>query len=209
MSTQATVQTQMITKPTFTPVASGMWQRASVHSSPTYEMPPIVHEVLHSPGQRLDTNTLALMEPRFGHDFSQVRVHTGSQVSRDLRPTAFPFSRDTFSSERKRDRGKTIIEGYGEDREKKQPVGAETEENPPSPDQTSLIGLLTKQAGVEPDSGNSGRLTLNGSSSKVSSWAALQDMPKDRGALISGTPVAKSLADISAGGGAGAAGYTD
>jgi hypothetical protein len=34
-------------------------------------------------------------------------------------------------------------------------------------------------------------------------------MPKDRGALISGPPVAKSLADISAGGGAGAAGYTD
>src|SRR5437667_774286 len=36
--------------------------------------PPIVHEVLRSPGQPLDSDTRAFMEPRFGHDFSQVRV---------------------------------------------------------------------------------------------------------------------------------------
>ena len=40
------------------------------------EVPPIVHEVLSSPGQPLDSGTRALMEPRFGHEFSQVRVHT-------------------------------------------------------------------------------------------------------------------------------------
>src|SRR5437773_9984537 len=38
--------------------------------------PPIVHEVLRSPGQPLDPGTRALMEPRFGHYFSQVQVHT-------------------------------------------------------------------------------------------------------------------------------------
>jgi hypothetical protein len=38
--------------------------------------PPIVHEVLGSPGQPLDAATRAFMEPRFGHDFSRVRVHT-------------------------------------------------------------------------------------------------------------------------------------
>jgi outer membrane protein OmpA-like peptidoglycan-associated protein len=36
-------------------------------------MPPVVHEVLRSPGQPLDPHTRAFMEPRFGHDFSRVR----------------------------------------------------------------------------------------------------------------------------------------
>lgn len=40
--------------------------------------PPIVHEVLRSPGQPLDASTRAFFEPRFGRDFSDVRVHTGS-----------------------------------------------------------------------------------------------------------------------------------
>jgi Domain of unknown function (DUF4157) len=39
-------------------------------------VPPIVHEVLRSPGQPLTNDTRAFMEPRFGHDFSGVRVHT-------------------------------------------------------------------------------------------------------------------------------------
>ncbi len=39
------------------------------------EAPPIVHEVLQSPGQPLETATRSFMEPRFGHDFSHVRVH--------------------------------------------------------------------------------------------------------------------------------------
>ena len=39
------------------------------------EAPPIVHEVLRSPGQQLDPKTRAFFEPRFGHDFNRVRVH--------------------------------------------------------------------------------------------------------------------------------------
>lgn len=38
--------------------------------------PPLIHEVLRSPGQPLDAKTRAFMEPRFGHDFSKVRIHT-------------------------------------------------------------------------------------------------------------------------------------
>jgi hypothetical protein len=38
--------------------------------------PPIVISVLNSPGQPLDAGTRAFMEPRFGHDFSHVRIHT-------------------------------------------------------------------------------------------------------------------------------------
>ena len=40
-------------------------------------VPPLVREVLRSPGQSLDPATRAFMEPRFGHDFSRVRVHSG------------------------------------------------------------------------------------------------------------------------------------
>ncbi len=36
-------------------------------------VPPIVHEVLRSPGQPLNPATREFMEPRFGHDFSRVR----------------------------------------------------------------------------------------------------------------------------------------
>jgi len=39
-------------------------------------VPPLVHEVIRSPGQPLDPATRAFFEPRIGHDFSQVRVHT-------------------------------------------------------------------------------------------------------------------------------------
>jgi hypothetical protein len=42
--------------------------------------PPIIHDVLRSPGQPLDAGTRAFMEPPFGHDFSQVRVHTDARA---------------------------------------------------------------------------------------------------------------------------------
>src|SRR5258706_582250 len=42
--------------------------------------PPLVNEVLNSPGQPLDAETRAFMEPRFGHDFSRVRVHTDARA---------------------------------------------------------------------------------------------------------------------------------
>jgi hypothetical protein len=37
-------------------------------------VPPIVHEVLRSPGQPPDREPREFMEPRFGHDFSRVRL---------------------------------------------------------------------------------------------------------------------------------------
>jgi hypothetical protein len=48
-------------------------------------VPPIVHTVLGSPGQALDPATRAFMEPRFGHDFSDVRVHTDTQAAQAAR----------------------------------------------------------------------------------------------------------------------------
>jgi hypothetical protein len=43
-------------------------------------VPSIVHDVLRSPGQPLDASTRDFMEPRFVHDFSQVRVHTDTKA---------------------------------------------------------------------------------------------------------------------------------
>ncbi|HEV7858533.1 MAG TPA: DUF4157 domain-containing protein [Pyrinomonadaceae bacterium] len=45
------------------------------HDEQSQDVPSIVHEVLSSPGQPLDSNTRSLMETRLGHDFSRVPVH--------------------------------------------------------------------------------------------------------------------------------------
>lgn len=42
---------------------------------------PVVHSVLSTPGQPLDTATRAFMEPRFGQDFSRVRVHADAAAA--------------------------------------------------------------------------------------------------------------------------------
>ena len=43
--------------------------------------PPIVHDVLNSPGRPLDMATRSFIEPRFGADFSNVRVHTDAKAA--------------------------------------------------------------------------------------------------------------------------------
>lgn len=47
--------------------------------------PPIVHEVIRSPGRPLDRATRVFMEPRFGHDFSQVRIHADAKAAESAR----------------------------------------------------------------------------------------------------------------------------
>jgi len=103
MSELLTAQTQTAAKPNFTPMPSnllqrqcacgqhtsaggeceeckqkreGTLQRAAISPSPLHEVPPIVHEVLRSPGQPLDAETRAFMGPRFGHDFSRIPTYT-------------------------------------------------------------------------------------------------------------------------------------
>jgi uncharacterized protein DUF4157 len=71
--------------PSFTPVRGRLLQRktrnSAFESQNDSAVPPIVHEVLRSPGQPLDAESRAFMEPRFGHDFSNVRVHTGERAA--------------------------------------------------------------------------------------------------------------------------------
>jgi len=54
-------------------------------AQPSLRVPPIVHDVVRSPGEPLDPTTRAFMEPRFGHDFSSVRVHSGAAAEQSAR----------------------------------------------------------------------------------------------------------------------------
>jgi hypothetical protein len=58
---------------------------------------PLVHEVLRAPGHPLDRATRAFMEPRIGHDFSGVRVHSDAaagQSARGINAHAYTTGRD-------------------------------------------------------------------------------------------------------------------
>ncbi len=124
MSEYLTAQTQTVAKSTIKPAASGVLQRqcacgqhtsaggeceecknkresvlqrSAINPSPVHEVPPVVHEVLRSPGQPLDTATCAFMEPRFGHDFSGVRVHNDARAAESARAVnalAYTVGRD-------------------------------------------------------------------------------------------------------------------
>jgi hypothetical protein len=65
---------------------SGLLQRkssqAAAPSQSSTEAPSIVNDVLRSPGQPLDGASRAFMEPRFGYDFSRVRVHADSRATK-------------------------------------------------------------------------------------------------------------------------------
>ena len=85
-----------------------MLQRRAVNNGELSEVPPIVHEVLRSPGQPLDPATRAFFEPRFGHDFSSVRVHTdplAAESARAVNALAYTVGRDVVFGEKRYDPG--------------------------------------------------------------------------------------------------------
>ena len=61
-------------------VSSGDMRQAAV--------PPIVDEVLAAPGQPLDKATSDVMESRFGHDFSKVRIHNDQLAAQSAKAVA-------------------------------------------------------------------------------------------------------------------------
>src|SRR5215208_7150058 len=64
-------------------------QRRSTRQAEPSAVPPIVHDVLRSPGLPLDANTRTFTEPRFGHDFSVVPAHAdASKYALPSRPAA-------------------------------------------------------------------------------------------------------------------------
>lgn len=64
---------------------SHILQRVSTNQAESITAPSIVKDVLNSPGQPLDPTTRRFMEPRFGQDFSKVRVHVDSRASQSAR----------------------------------------------------------------------------------------------------------------------------
>ncbi len=59
--------------------------------------PAVVHEGLRSPGQPLDADTRAFFEPRFGRDFSHVRLHSDAKAAesaRELNARAYSVGQD-------------------------------------------------------------------------------------------------------------------
>ena len=71
--------------------------RQAINQAEPSSVPPIVNEVLRSPGQSLDAATRAFMEPRFGHDFSQVRIHTDAHAAESAKAVnalAYTVGRD-------------------------------------------------------------------------------------------------------------------
>src|SRR5215208_942587 len=103
MNERVRSQATLVPKPSFAPVHSNLLQRkCACGGTPgvdgqctecrkkrlqadSFPAPPIVHDVLRSPGQPLDPTPRALLEPRFGHDFSKVRVHADDKAAESAR----------------------------------------------------------------------------------------------------------------------------
>ena len=65
-------------------------------------VPPIVHTALNSPGRPLDGETRGYFEPRFGRDFSGVRVHTDAVAARSaeaVHASAYTVANDLVFAE--------------------------------------------------------------------------------------------------------------
>ena len=59
--------------------------------------PPVVYEVLNSPGEPLDSTSRGFFEPRFGYDFSNVRVHSDTRAQQSagaVNAQAYTVGRD-------------------------------------------------------------------------------------------------------------------
>ncbi|EPY05764.1 hypothetical protein PAALTS15_18228 [Paenibacillus alvei TS-15] len=102
MSDQTRIYTKTPPAKSTQPANKGMLYRSAIRSEKPSAIPPIVHEVLKSPGQPLEASTRAFMEPRFGHDFSQVRVHTDARAAesaREVNALAYTVGQDIVFGE--------------------------------------------------------------------------------------------------------------
>jgi hypothetical protein len=68
-------------------VGKRVLQRKSAGPVESNVAPPIVHEVLNSPGEPLDRSTRQFFEPRFGYDFSRVRIHNDTRAAESAAAT--------------------------------------------------------------------------------------------------------------------------
>jgi hypothetical protein len=72
-------------------------QRVATQTSGPEVVPAVVHDVLNSSGRPLDSGGRAFFEPRFGHDFSRIRIHTDARAAesaRSVNALAYTVGRD-------------------------------------------------------------------------------------------------------------------
>ena len=185
------------------------------HASPgrQHRAPTTTQNLLNSPVRHPDLAARSHL-----WDFIQIPTFSANQVTRSstqCKLRRFQDAHPQFPV------GNVIVEGHRE-AEEEQPPAPETTKTVrlPSQSQTSRIGFTTKPASVvaywgdtrspqRPVGGQFPNASLVGSRPHPVSWAALQVLPKDRGAQISGPPVGKDLATVWGGGGKGVGGYTD
>jgi hypothetical protein len=77
----AIVNAKITGRPPISSSGSGSAVQRQEPANEVFGAPPIVDEVLQSPGQPLDVATRELMETQFGYDFSRVRVHANAQAA--------------------------------------------------------------------------------------------------------------------------------
>lgn len=63
----------------------GLMRKEANTGSASFAAPSTVSDAVRSPGQPLDAATRAFMEPRFGHDFSRVRIHNDGKAAESAR----------------------------------------------------------------------------------------------------------------------------
>jgi hypothetical protein len=85
MSEQKCAQMQSEAKSSFMLAPPSREQRTISSLPPGHKAPPIVGDVLRTPGQPLDAQTRPFMEARFGHDFSNVRIHANEKAEQSAR----------------------------------------------------------------------------------------------------------------------------
>ncbi len=85
----------------FTPVHFNAMQRGSAERYGSSALPPIVHEVLGSPGRPRNLAVRAFVEPCLGYDFGRVGVHTDARAGESTRAVgarAYKVGRDVVSA---------------------------------------------------------------------------------------------------------------
>ncbi len=91
-------QLQAERKRAVTRAPASLLRRAAINTAEIPEkVPAVVHDELRAGGRPLEAETRARLEPRFGYDFSGVRVHTGAKAAesaRSVNALAYTVGRD-------------------------------------------------------------------------------------------------------------------
>lgn len=139
-------------------------RKAAGHSGPEFA-PPIVHEVLRSPGQPLDATTRAFMEPRFGHDFSRVRVHTDARAGESAQAVnalAYTVGNDIIFA-----RGSYVPHTISGDKLLAHELTHSVQQSGASPTMTGSLPIGNVDDGVEREAGHSADAVIRGEPAEV------------------------------------------